>query len=74
MLPMMWSQPPCMNIEVSIVAHHGGASRSTTRTCGFSSALRLSALPSQTTGSTPFSSVPAGAVTIPHSVPGWISR
>ena len=25
MFPMMWSQPPCMNIEVRIVTHHGGA-------------------------------------------------
>ena len=75
MFPMMCSQPPCMNIEVRIVAHQGGPSRSTTLTPGAFSASRRSALPSQTIGlADPAGSVPCGAVTTPQFVPGWVSR
>ena len=69
MLPMMWSQPPCMNIEVKIVTQNGGSSRSTTSTPGLSSARRRLSVPSQTIGSEP-GSAPAVAVTTPQPFPG----
>ena len=75
MFPMMWSQPPCMNIEVRIVAHQGGPSRSTTRTPGFVLGLApvRAAVADDRLDAGRLGSLRARS-RCRSSVPGWISR